>query len=81
VHILDKARAEFKVVILDADRVALLQENVSDLARNGGHRAPTAQKEVVTFTGTAWHRSDLPSSNGHAEQCGASRMPLDYQPA
>ena len=31
VHILDKARAEFKVVILDADRVALLQENVSDL--------------------------------------------------
>ena len=44
------------VVVLDEDLVALLRENVGDLARNGGHRAPTAQEEVVTFTGTAWHR-------------------------
>ena len=47
VHFFDKARAKPKVVILDADLVTLLQENVSDLARNGGHRAPTAQEEVV----------------------------------
>jgi hypothetical protein len=33
-------------------------ENIGDFARNGCHRAPTAQEEVVPLTGTAWHGSD-----------------------
>lgn len=35
----------------------------------------------MTFTMAAWHRGEtlVPSSNGHAEQYAASRMPVDYR--
>jgi hypothetical protein len=46
VHLLDKVRSNRDVVVLRADLVTLLCENVGDLARNGRFRAPTAQKEV-----------------------------------
>src|SRR5262249_8275683 len=71
VHLLDKVRSNRNVVILDEDPVALLSENVGDLLRNRGHRAATAQEEVVSLTGTAWHGSDpRASSNGHAQTAG-----------
>src|SRR5215472_18495630 len=57
VHLLDKVRSNRDVVVLRADLVALLLENVGNLARNSGHRAPTAQEEVVSLAGTAWHES------------------------
>src|SRR5262249_30420884 len=71
---LDKVRSNRNVVILRANPIAVLLEKVGDLARNSSHRAPTAQKEVVSLTGTAWHGATLVLSNGHAEQCGPSRM-------
>src|SRR5215813_12761093 len=74
VHFFDKVRSNRDVVVLDEDPVALLSENVGDLLRNSGHRAATAQEEVVSLTGTAWHGATLVLSNGHAEQCGPSRM-------
>src|SRR5262249_33385698 len=42
-------------VVLNENFVALLGEDVGDLARNSGHRAPPAQEEIVTLTRTAWH--------------------------
>jgi hypothetical protein len=39
--------------------VASLSEKVADFTGNGGNRATTAQEEVVSLTGTAWHRGDL----------------------
>src|SRR5262249_31085773 len=69
-HLLDEIRSNRNVVVLDEDLVALLGEDVGDLLRNGGHRAPTAQEEVVSLTGTAWHRSDLVPCNGHAQTVG-----------
>jgi hypothetical protein len=56
VHRPDEARTERDVVVLDEDLVALLRENVGDLAGNGGDRAPTAQEEVVAFIVPAGHR-------------------------
>src|SRR5262249_48594414 len=40
--------------------------------RNGSHRAATAQEEVVSLTGTAWHGSAtfVLSNDGHAGLCG-----------
>ncbi len=71
VHLLDKVRSNRNVVILRANLIAFLLENVGDLARNSSHRAPTAQEEVVSLTGTAWHRGDPRSrSNGHALSVG-----------
>src|SRR5262245_1447297 len=58
VQLLDKVRSNRNVVILRANPIAVLLENVGDLARNSGHRAPTAQEKVVSLTGTAWHRGD-----------------------
>ena len=55
VHGLDKARAETEVVVFDMDLVALLLENVGDLGSNSGHRAPTAQEEVVPLSQTVCH--------------------------
>src|SRR5262245_17919909 len=43
---------------LNEDPIALLSENVGDLLRNSGHRAPTAQEEIISLTATAWHGSD-----------------------
>src|SRR5262245_59363008 len=74
VHLLDKVRSNRNIVILRANPIAVLLENVGDLLSNSGHRAPTAQEEVVTLTGTAWHGATLVLGNGHAEQCGPSRM-------
>src|SRR5262249_22635455 len=75
VHLLDKVRSNLNVVILDEDPVALLSENVGDLLRNRGHRAATAQEEVVSLTGTAWHGSDPRASrNGHAQTAWPSGM-------
>jgi hypothetical protein len=58
-HLLDKVRGNRDVVVLDEGPVALLRKDVGYLARNGCHRAPTAQEEVVSLNGTAWHRGDL----------------------
>src|SRR5262249_4320264 len=58
VHLLDEVRSNRNVVVLDEDPVALLGENVGDLLRDSGHRATTAQEEVVLLTGTAWHCRD-----------------------
>jgi hypothetical protein len=63
VHLLDEVRSNRNVVVLNENPVALLGENVGHLLRNSGHRASTAQEEVVSLTGTAWHRGDP-----HAQQ-------------
>src|SRR6476646_6515014 len=55
VHLLDEVRSNRNVVVLNENLVALLRKNVGDVARDGGHRAPTAQEEVVLLTATAWH--------------------------
>src|SRR5262249_28723082 len=71
VHFLDEARAELKIVVLDADLVALLSEDVGGLLPNSGPRAATGQEEVVPLTGTAWHGGTLVlSSDGHAQNAG-----------
>jgi hypothetical protein len=54
-HLLDEAVSETNVIVLNEYPVALLRENVGDLLGNGVHRAPTAQEEVISLTGTAWH--------------------------
>src|SRR5262249_20360869 len=74
VHFFDKVRSNRDVVVVDEAPVALLSETVGALRRNSGHGAATAQEEVVSLTGTAWHGATLVLSNGHAEQCGPSRM-------
>src|SRR5262249_14218203 len=73
VHLLDEVRSNRNIVVLNEDPVALLSENVGDLLRNGGHRAPAAQEEVVSLTGTAWHGATLVPRNGHAQGAGPSR--------
>jgi hypothetical protein len=71
VHLLDKVRSNRNVIVLCANPIALLLENLGDLLSNGGHRAATAQEEVVSLTGTAWHGATLVlSSNGHAQTAG-----------
>src|ERR1700745_2361556 len=74
VHLLDEVRSNRNIVVLDEDPVALLSEDVGDLARNGSHRAATAQEEVVSLTRTAWHGSAtfVLSSDGHAQNAGPS---------
>jgi len=47
VQLLDKVRSNRNVVILRANPIAVLLENVGDLARNSGHRAPTAQRSRI----------------------------------
>jgi hypothetical protein len=56
VHLLDKVRRNRNVVILGANPIAVLLENVGDPLRNSGHRNPTAQEEVVPLTRTSWHK-------------------------
>src|SRR5215831_11132421 len=55
VHLLDKVRGNRNVVILGANPIAVLLENVGDLLSNGGHRTPTAQKKIVFVTAAAQH--------------------------
>src|SRR5262249_313815 len=55
VHLLDKVCSNRNIVILRANPIAIFLENVGDLLSNGGHRAATAQEEIVSLTGTAWH--------------------------
>ena len=62
VHLLDEVRGKGDVVVLDEDLVALLGEDVGDLARDGGHRAPTAQEEVVSLCWTGRHECWCPES-------------------
>src|SRR5262249_9505175 len=50
VHLLDKVRSDRNVVILGANSIAVLLENVGDLARDGGHRTPAAQEKIVFVT-------------------------------
>src|SRR5262245_32464257 len=57
VHLLDEVRSNRNIVVLNEDPVALLGKNVGDFLRNSGHGAATAQEEVVSLTGTAWHGS------------------------
>src|SRR5262249_1705164 len=52
-HLLDEIRSNRNVVVLDEDLVALLGEDVGDLLRNGGHRAPTAHEEVLSLAATS----------------------------
>src|SRR6516165_10087772 len=54
-YLLDEVRSNRDVVVLRADLVAFLLENVGDLLRNRGHRPATAQKEVVFVTPAARH--------------------------
>src|SRR5262249_42729522 len=58
VHLLDEVRSNRNIVVLDEDPVALLSEDVGYLLRNSCYRAPTAQEEVVSLTGSACHGSD-----------------------
>jgi hypothetical protein len=62
VHLLDEVRGKGDVVVLDEDPVALLGENVGDLARDGGHRASAAQEEVVSLTRTGRQERWCPGS-------------------
>src|SRR5262249_7878911 len=55
VHLLDKVRSNRNVVILGANPIPVLLENVGDLLRNGGHRTPTAQEKIVFVTAAARH--------------------------
>ena len=57
-HLFDEAVSETNVIVLNENPVAFLSENVGDLARNGCYRAATAQEEIVSLTGTAWHGTD-----------------------
>ena len=59
VHLLDEVCSNRNIVVLNEDRIALLSENVGGILRNSSHRPMTAQEEVVSLTGTAWHRGDL----------------------
>ena len=54
------------------DAVALLSKNLLNLLGNGGHRAATAEEEVVAFTVSAWHivASPVPTGNGRAQSGG-----------
>jgi len=72
VHLLNEVRSNRNVVVLNENPVALLGENVGHLLRNSGHQTSTAQEEVVSLTGTAWHRGGprVPSSDGHARNAG-----------
>jgi len=51
---------------LRANPIAVLLENVGDLLSNSGHRAPTAQEEVVSLTRTDWHECWCPRSRAGA---------------
>jgi hypothetical protein len=47
-----------KVAVLDQDLVALVGENVRDLARGGGHRASAAEEKVVALDDAAGYHND-----------------------
>ena len=55
-HLLDEVRSNRNIVVLNEDRIVLLREKIGDLLRNS-NRAATAQEEVVSLTGSAWHGS------------------------
>src|SRR5262249_33997734 len=55
VHLLDKVCSNRKIVILSANLIAVLLENVGDFLSNGGHRTPTAQEKIVFVTAAARH--------------------------
>src|SRR5262249_13412625 len=66
------------VVVLNENLVTLLSENVGDFARNGCHRAATAQEEVVSLTGTAWHGGDPPATQQWSRaECRPSRIAFE----
>src|SRR5262245_33360868 len=85
VHLLDKVRSKGNVVVLNEDLVALLRKNVGYLLRNSGHRAATAQEEIVTLSGTAWHGSDprlqrrWSRAHGGPSRTAGSRGEINFQ--
>lgn len=71
VHGLDKAGTEWNVTVLEEDLIAPLSQNVVNLARNDGYRAPAAQEEVVLLTLPAGHHA-VPSCNSSDRHAGTT---------
>src|SRR5262249_5108898 len=78
VHLLDKVRSNRNVVVLDENLVALLGKNPGDLLRNSCHRATTAQEEVVSLTGTAWHGTAEPLLHDVRAQGRGNKIPMSF---